>query len=103
MKATKTFTVSFPIEVKKESRYYLASCPTLDMWAHGKTHDSAVKNLKDILQLFLTYCFNHGTLELVLKGCGFTSLKKPLYQDSVCQIDEMEVPFPFIIDRPIAN
>jgi predicted RNase H-like HicB family nuclease len=103
MKATATFTVSFPIEVKKESRYYLASCPTLDMWAHGKTQDSAVKNLKDTLQLFLTYCFNHGTLELVLKGCGFTALKKPLCQDSACKIDEMEVPLPFIIDRPLAN
>jgi len=103
MKATATFTVSFPIKVKKEARYYIASCPALDVWAHGKTYSFAVENLKDILQLFLTYCFDHGTLELVLKGCGFPSLKKSLFQDTACQIDEMEVPLPFVIDRPYAN
>ncbi len=103
MKATATFTVSFPIEVKQEARYYIASCPTLDVWAHGETYNCAVDSLKDTLQLFLTYCFDHGTLELVLKGCGFTSLKRPLYQDQACQIDEMEVPLPFVIDLPYAN
>jgi predicted RNase H-like HicB family nuclease len=103
MKATATFTLTFPIKVKKESRYYIASCPTLDVWAHGKTYSFAVDNLRDILQLFLTYCFDHGTLELVLEGCGFTSLKKSLYQDTAYKIDEMEVLLPFVIDRPYAN
>jgi len=103
MKATATFTVSFPIEVKKEARYFIAACPTLDVWAHGETYNGAVESLKDTLRLFLTYCFDHGTLELVLKGCGFTSLKKPLYRDPACQIDEMEVPLPFVIDQPYAN
>ena len=103
MKATATFTISFPIEVKKEVRYYFASCPTLDVWACGKTQVDAVKNLKDTLQLFLAHCFDRGTLEMVLKGCGFTSLKQSLFQDTACQIDEMEVPLPFVIDRPTAN
>ncbi len=103
MKATVTFTISFPIDVKKEVRYYVASCPILDVWACGKTQTDAVKNLKDTLQLFLAHCFDHGTLEMVLKGCGFTSLKKSLYQDKRCQLDEMEVPLPFVIDQPMAN
>ena len=103
MKATVTFTVSFPIEVKKEVRYYLASCPTLDVWACGKTQLSAVESLKDTLQLFLTHCFDHGTLEIVLKGCGFTSLKKSLSQDSARRLNEIDVPLPFVIDQPLAN
>lgn len=103
MKATVTFTVSFPIEVKKEVRYYLASCPTLDVWTCGKTQQSAIESLKDTLQLFLTHCFDHGTLESVLKGCGFTSLKKSLCQDAESQLNKMDVPLPFVIDQPLAN
>jgi predicted RNase H-like HicB family nuclease len=103
MKATVTFTVSFPIEVKKEVQYYLASCPTLDVWACGNTQKSAVDNLKDTLQLFLTHCFDKGTLEIVLKGCGFTSLKKSLRRDAAYKIDDIDVPLPFVIDQPLAN
>lgn len=103
MKTTVTFTVSFPMEVKKAVRYYLASCPTLDVWACGKTQQSAVESLKDTLQLFLAYCFDHGTLEMVLKGCGFTSLKKSPCQDSGRQLNEIDVPLPFVIDQPLAN
>ena len=103
MKATVTFTVSFPIEVKKENSYFLAACPTLDVWACGKTQQSAVESLKDTLQLFLTYCFDHGTLEMVLKGCGFTSLKKSLSQSSSDRLKEINVPLPFVIDQPLAN
>jgi predicted RNase H-like HicB family nuclease len=103
MKETVTFTVSFPIEVKKEVRYYLASCPTLDVWACGKTQQRAVEGLKETLQLFLAYCFDHGTLEMVLKDCGFTSLKKPLGQDSARRLNEIDIPLPFVIDQPLAN
>jgi predicted RNase H-like HicB family nuclease len=103
MKATVTFTVSFPIEVKKEARYYLATCPTLDVWAIGSSQDSAVETLKDTLQLFLTHCFDHGTLEIVLKGCGFTSLKKSLRRDAARHLNELDIPLPFVIDQPLAN
>jgi predicted RNase H-like HicB family nuclease len=103
MKATVTFTVSFPIEVKQENRYYLASCPVLDVWSYGETQRAAVDNLKETLQLFLSYCFDHGTLEMVLKGCGFTTLKKSLYQNSTRPSNEIDVPLPFVIDQSIAN
>lgn len=103
MKATVTFTVSFPIEVKKEVQYYLASCPTLDVWAYGNTQKNAVESLKDSLQLFLTHCFDKGTLEIVLKGCGFTSLKKSRCRDAAFQLNEIDVPLPFVIDQPLAN
>lgn len=103
MKATVTFTVSFPIEVKKEVQYHIASCPVLDVWAYGKTQQRAVESLKDTLQVFLTHCFDKGTLEMVLKGCGFTSMKKSLCRDATYQISEIDVPLPFVIDKPLAN
>jgi predicted RNase H-like HicB family nuclease len=103
MKATFTSTISFPIDVKKENRYHLASCPVLDVWAYGKTQQGAVNNLKETLQVFLAYCFEHGTLEMVLKGCGFTTLKRALCQNSTHPINEIDVPLPFVIDQSLSN
>jgi hypothetical protein len=88
MKATVTFTLSFPIDVKKEKRYYLASCPLLDVWAYSETQQGAVHNLKETLQL---------------KSCGFTTLKRALCQNSSHPMDEITVPLPFIIDQSLAN
>ncbi len=103
MKATVTLTLSFPIDVKKEKRYYLASCPLLDVWTYSETQQGAVHNLKETLQLFLSYCFEHGTLEIVLKGCGFTTLKRALCQNASHPMDEITVPLPFVIDQSLAN
>jgi predicted RNase H-like HicB family nuclease len=103
MKATVTFTISFPIEVKKEVRYFLASCPTLDVWACGESQQRAVQKLKETLQLFLTHCFDHGTLEMVLKGCGFTSMKKSFCKETEQRLNDLDVPLPFTIDQPLSN
>ena len=103
MKATFTSSISFPIDVKNENRYHLASCSVLDVWACGKTQQGAVNNLKETLQVFLAYCFEHGTLEMVLKGCGFTTLKRTLCQDSTHPIYEIDVPLPFVIDQSLSN
>jgi predicted RNase H-like HicB family nuclease len=90
MKATVTFTVSFPIDVREEATYHVASCPVLDVWAHGKTRQAAMDDLKDTLQLFLSHCFEHGTLESVLKGCGPT-------------VHELDVTLPFVVNQPLSN
>jgi predicted RNase H-like HicB family nuclease len=103
MKATVTFTISFPIEVKKEVKYFLASCPTLDVCACGESQQTAVEKLKETLQLFLTHCFDQGTLEMVLKGCGFTSMKKSFCKDSAHRMSDIDVPLPFTIDQPLSN
>ncbi len=103
MKATVTFTISFPIDVKRENRYYLASCPILDVWACSETQKGAVDNLKETLRLFLTYCFEHGTLEMVLKGCGFTTLKTAFSQSSPHSINEINVPLPFVVHQTLSN
>jgi predicted RNase H-like HicB family nuclease len=60
-----------PIEISKKGKWYIASCPVLDICSQGKTERSAKNNLSEALGLFLTTCFEMGTLEDVLKTCGF--------------------------------
>jgi hypothetical protein len=40
--------------------------------SQGRTRDQAARNLIEAAQLFLEDCFERGTLEEVLKDCGFT-------------------------------
>ena len=60
-----------PVEIKKKDKWFIASCPVLDVVTQGKTENSAKRNLGDALELFLTTCFEMGTLDQVLKNCGF--------------------------------
>ena len=63
------FTV--PAEVGEEGAYFVAVCPPLDVFSQGKTEESALVNLAEALQLFIESCYERGTLEEVLKDCGF--------------------------------
>ena len=60
-----------PMKIIKKSRWFLASCPVLDVHSQGKTEEAAKKALAEALALFLSSCFELGTLEQVLKECGF--------------------------------
>lgn len=63
------FTV--PAEVRQEGAYFVAGCPPLDVFSQGETEESALVNLAEALQLFVESCYERGTLEKVLKDCGF--------------------------------
>ena len=63
------FTV--PAEVREEGAYFVAGCPPLDVFSQGETEQSALANLAEALQLFIESCYERGTLEKVLKDCGF--------------------------------
>ena len=63
------FTV--PAEVRQEGAYFVAGCPPLDVFSQGETEESALVNLAEALRLFVESCYERGTLEAVLKDCGF--------------------------------
>jgi len=65
------FSARLPFVVKKRQKWYLSSCPLLDVHSQGPTREEAIDNLKEALSLFLTSCFERGTLDKVLKQCGF--------------------------------
>ena len=66
------FTV--PAEVREagaDGAYYVSDCPPLDVFSQGETEEAALANLAEALQLFIESCYERGTLEKVLKDCGF--------------------------------
>lgn len=66
------FELTLPATMKKKAEYWLSSCPVLDLFAQGKTETEALKNLEHTVRLFLTSCYERGTLDQALKECGFT-------------------------------
>lgn len=85
------FTAHLPVVYKKRRKHYLASCPVLDVHSQGETKEKAKYNLIEALILFLESCFERGTLDEVLKECGFKAAitdtkspgKQPHYEDFI--------------------
>jgi len=65
------FNLSVPVVLKHEDKWIIASCPELGVHSQGKTEHAALKNIAEALSLFVQSCFERGTLEQVLKDCGF--------------------------------
>jgi len=74
MQARIEFTVKLPIQIEQKHRMYLASCPVLDVFSQGETEERAKENIIEALYLFLRSCFERGTLDAVLRQCGFTEV-----------------------------
>ena len=65
------FQLSVPVEVRPDDVGYISRCPALDVYSQGDTEQEAKDNLNEALRLFVTSCYRRGTLEQVLKDCGF--------------------------------
>jgi predicted RNase H-like HicB family nuclease len=101
MTTMKTITVHFSVHLpaitKKRDGYFVASCPLLDVVTQGKTESQAKKNLAEALSLFFISCYERGTLDAVLKNCGF----KPGYSPSQVEKEPpgyINVPIPFTVN-----
>jgi predicted RNase H-like HicB family nuclease len=68
-----TLTAKLPIQITKKAKWFVAWCPALDVASQGETEDAARKNIAEALFMFLRSCFERGTLDAVLKECGFES------------------------------
>jgi len=57
-----------PGRIRKKGKWYISSCPPLDVHSQGHTRDEAEHNLVDALASFLISCYERGTLDEVLQG-----------------------------------
>ena len=73
MNALANIQLRLPFIIEKEGDIFVASCPVLDVFSQGFSHEEALKNLNEALVLFVETCFDMGTLDEVLKSCGFKS------------------------------
>jgi len=96
------FVAKLPCKLTKRKNWILASCSVFDVHSQGETETQAKKNLAEALSLFLISCYERGTLDAVLKQCGFKAIQK----DSAVQKhtlprapkDYVTVPLPFVIN-----
>jgi predicted RNase H-like HicB family nuclease len=104
MRSDKVIPVKFefrlPVKVTKRRKWYLASCPMVDVHSQGDTEDKARHNLTEALSLFFISCLERKTLDRVLKDCGFAvgRLPKPVRSKrSAPSEDYVDVPIPFLV------
>lgn len=64
-------TFQLPMQMVKKEQWYVASCSALDVHSQGDSQEHAKTNLIEALTLFLSSCLERGTLEAILKECGF--------------------------------
>jgi predicted RNase H-like HicB family nuclease len=80
--------------IKREGRWYIAHCPSLDVSTQGKTLEEAKKNLIEACELFLISCLERGTLEQAFRELGVIPAKvaQPIPRHA----------FPIAINVPLA-
>lgn len=67
----KRMSVSLPVFVIKEQKYFVAYTPALDFAATGNTEESAKKNFSEAIKIFFEEIEAKGTLEVVLQEFGW--------------------------------
>ena len=85
------FKMDVPVEFHLEEDAWIASCPLLDVASHGSSREEAQEMLGEALGAFLFTCYDIGTLDEVLKDCGFKAASGNQYAAS-CTADRL-VPF----------
>ncbi len=96
------FNLSVPVKTTKKKKWYLASCPILDVHSQGETEKKAKENLGEALSLFLISCFERGTLDAVLKNCGFKAAYPPppaTKRPPITEKDYINVPIPLLVSQ----
>ena len=89
-----------PARIRKKGKWFISSCPLLDVHSQGHTRDEAEHNLVDALASFLINCYEHGTLEEVLRESGFVPATNAQASETLLPNDsfELTVPLPFVIE-----
>jgi len=89
------FTLKVPTKIKKKGNIYISSCEVLDINTQGYSKEEAKSNLLEALKLFISSCFERGTLDEVLKDCGFKLQTKATKPSRRSNPNLMSVPIPF--------
>jgi predicted RNase H-like HicB family nuclease len=89
-----------PARIRKKGKWFISSCPLLDVHSQGHTRDEAEHNLVDALAAFLISCYERGTLGQVLRDCGFVPVAEARAPETVLRKGDIEltVPLPFVIE-----
>ena len=93
------FSMHLPAVLDKKKKWYVARCPVLDVCSQGETAEQAKKSLSEALALFLLSCHERGTLDAVLKDCGFVpDYLSAIAKETVDHAGYIDVPIPFLVN-----
>jgi len=94
-----TFHFTLPAKVKKKKKWFVSSCPVLDIYSQGETKEKALENLIEAVRLFFISCYERGTLDNALKESGFKAveIKSSKAEHPSKKYESIDVPIPFHI------
>jgi len=72
--------IELPITMRDKGDYVVASCRQLDIHAEGSSIQEAKLHITQALDAFITTCLEMGSLEAVLKDCGFSKITHETHQ-----------------------
>jgi len=67
-----TITFRVPIKVQREGEWIVSCCEIFDVASQGRTEEEARRNIVEALGLFFQTAYEMGTLEEIMKECGFS-------------------------------
>lgn len=86
------FSLTVDADVWQEDDVFVSHCPALDVYSQGDTEQEARTNLVEALQLFIEVCYEHGTLDAVMKERGFTVDQEALAPDGASAASGLKHP-----------
>jgi predicted RNase H-like HicB family nuclease len=94
-----------PARIRKKGKWFISSCPLLDIYSQGHTRDEAERNLVDALASFLISCYERGTLDEALREAGFVPVPEARAPETALPKGDIEitVPLPFVIESSRAR
>lgn len=69
--ATVTIKINVPVDIYQDGGVFVANCRRFGVVTQGCTRIEAERNISDALVLFFETCLEMGTMDEVLKECGF--------------------------------
>lgn len=84
-------TFRLPVQFRQDGDIMVARCPALDVVTQGRDRDQATHNIQEAVSLFLESCIARGTIDEVLRACGWSKVQALVEADD--QTDMIDVPF----------
>lgn len=93
--------LTLPVTVHKEGKWFVSSCPILNVSSQGRTQGKSLENLGEALYLFLRSCYERGSLDQVLRESGLRPVRRRTTGAKRQRM--LTVPLPFMIERQPAS
>lgn len=77
IKNTREISLSIPIQIFPEDKFWIAYCPILEISGYGDSEEQAKESFEVSLKIFIDETVKKGTLEKILLDLGWSLSKFP--------------------------